>query len=103
MRLAGRRWSWLPRGTRLQLMRVLVVALVVVNWSIGCESVPVLVAPDRCEDLTYAQLDDLEAMVIAGDYPGVEEIVSAYEHHCCVDDMISGRGSEFCTSVPGHP
>lgn len=72
---------------------VLVLAVAGAWWAlISCaHSAPVLVGPDPCEAMTAAELDDLAAMLEAGDYPGVASIVSAYEQHCREDDCLVDR------------
>lgn len=64
---------------------------------IGCVSGPaVVLAPDPCEPLTDEQLDELQMMATAGDYPKVDAVVSAYEQHCCEDDALAGRDVSHC-------
>lgn len=70
-------------------LALLVASLVTISCA---HSAPVLVGPDPCEALTMDQIVDLQEMIRADAYPGVEEIVSAFDQHCREDDCLMGRG-----------
>lgn len=96
MKLTARPPRMRSRHRMRRVSLVLVGVLGASSFFAGCAHGPGIVTPDPCERATEEQLEDLKAMVTWGDYPGVEEIVSAYEHHCCVDDRMSGRANDAC-------
>lgn len=74
----------------------LVLVAVAVCWVLtSCASYgPALVGPDPCEAMTATELDNLAAMLAAGEFPGVEAIISSYEQHCREDDCLMDRGGD---------
>lgn len=48
-------------------------------------------SPEPCEADTDEELEDLERMILAGDYPGVESIVSKLELYCTEMDAVADR------------
>ncbi len=81
------------------------VVCAVALWCAGCGRVAsvALLTADPCEVLSEEQEAELLLLVLSGDYPAVEEIVSAYEYHCCIDDAMAGRDEavEACLGVGG--
>lgn len=50
-----------------------------------------LVGPDRCEGISERQAAALTRMIEGGEYPEVEEVISAYDAHCREDDALMDR------------
>ena len=84
----NRRRPWLRRKSVARLLALLVASAAASSCA---PSRIVLLAPEPCEAPSQEQIDDLARMIERGEYPGVEEILSAYEIHCREDDALSDR------------